>query len=299
VTKNRAHEYLRPLGLDYANLHPSNVEGDDGKSTALFQALAVLPFLPIVGDGQQVLQPIALEDLLVTVKRAIESKEKKIELDLVGAKSMTYEELLQGFRSWLGFEPTRSVSIPAFGTDIVGKILDEATVSSDNITMLNEGNSASVEPLKKFLNYTPASMAERLFSVKAHNAQKLYASLYFMRPLLRLVIGFVWIWSGIVSAFLYPQPLALELLHEIGVPVGVDIPLLYFASFLDIVIGILTIVGYRLQAMLSLQLLVIGVYTLLLTFLAPYHWLHPFGPVLKNLPLMVSIYILSRLERFR
>ena len=299
VSKNRADEYLRALDLDYAILHPSIVYGDDGKSTALFQALAMLPFLPIVGDGQQVLQPIALEDLLVTVKRAIYSKEKSIELDLVGAKSMTYEELLKGFRSWLGLKPTRSVSVPTFGTNLVGKILDEPTVSLDNIKMLNEGSSASIEPLKNFLNYTPASMQERLFSVKAHNAQKLYASLYFMRPLLRWVIGFVWIWSGIVSAFLYPQPLAFELLHEIGVPVGLDVPLLYFASFLDILIGILTIVGYRLQTILSLQLLVIGVYTLLLTFLAPYHWLHPFGPVLKNLPLMVSIYILMKLEKYR
>ena len=299
VSKNRADEYLRALGLDYAILHPSIVYGDDGKSTALFQALATLPLTPIIGDGQQVLQPIALEDVLVTVKRAIDSKEKNIELDLVGAKSMTYEELLQGFRLWLGLKPTRSVSIPTFGTDMVGKILDEPTVSTENIKMLNEGNTASVEPLKKFLSYTPASMEERLFSVKAHNAQKLYASLYFMRPLLRWVIGFVWIWSGVVSAFLYPQPLALELLHEIGVPVGLDVPLLYFAALLDIVIGVLTIVGYRLQTMLSLQLLVIGVYTLLLSILAPYHWLHPFGPVLKNLPLMVSIYILSRLEKFR
>ena len=165
--------------------------------------------------------------------------------------------------------------------------------------MLNEGSMASVEPLKKFLNYTPASMQERLFCLKAHNAQKLYASLYFMRPLLRLVLAFVWIWSGVVSAFLYPQPLALELLHEVGVPMGLDVPLLYFASFLDVSIGILTLIGYRLQAMLSLQMLVIAIYTLLLSFLAPYHWLHPFGPVLKNLPLLVSIYILSRLEKFR
>jgi len=193
LTKNRADEYLRALGLEYTILHPSIVYGDDGKSTALFQALATLPLLPIIGDGQQVLQPIALEDLLVTVKRAIESNEKKIELDLVGAKPMSYEELLQGFRSWLGLKPTRSVSVPTFGTDIVGKILDEPTVSSDNIIMLNEGNSASVEPLKKFLNYTPTSMEERLFSVKAHNAQKLYASLYLIRPLLRMVLGFVWI----------------------------------------------------------------------------------------------------------
>ena len=134
---------------------------------------------------------------------------------------------------------------------------------------------------------------------EAYKAQKLYESLMLVRPLLRWVIGLIWIWSGIVSAFLYPQALALELLHEIGVPINLDITLLYFASFLDIIIGILTIAGYRSEGLLSLQLLVIAVYTLLLTFLAPYHWLHPFGPVLKNLPLMVSIYILVQLEKFK
>ncbi|CAA6821376.1 MAG: Putative NAD-dependent epimerase/dehydratase, partial [uncultured Sulfurovum sp.] len=267
-SKNRADAYLRTLGLDYAILHPSIVYGNGGKSTALFQALAALPIVPLVGDGSQKLQPIAVEDLALTVKRAIESHEKAIELNLVGSKSITYKALLENFRAWLGLNPTRFVSMPTFGTDFMGKLLDEPTVSKDNITMLNKGNTASVEPLKKFLNYTPASMEERLFSTKVSTAQKLFASLYFMRPLLRLVIGFVWIWSGVVSAFLYPQPLALELLYEIGIPEVMAVPLLYFASFLDIAIGVLTIVGYRLQSLLKFQLLVITVYTLLLSFLA-------------------------------
>jgi hypothetical protein len=109
----------------------------------------------------------------------------------------------------------------------------------------------------------------------------------------------VWIWSGIVSAFLYPQPEALKLLHEIGIPEGIDIYLLYVASFLDITLGVLTIMGCCLQGLLRLQLVVIVVYTLLLTLLAPYHWLHPFGPVLKNIPLVIAIYILGKMERYR
>ena len=80
---------------------------------------------------------------------------------------------------------------------------------------------------------------------------------------------------------------------------GIDVPILYLASFLDIMLGILTLVGYKLQQLLLLQIIVIMGYTLLLTLLAPYHWLHPFGAILKNLPLVVSIYILSQLERFR
>jgi len=298
-TKNRADAYLRESGLAYAILHPSVVYGDDGKSTALFQGLATLPLTPIVGDGSQVLQPIRIEDLVATVQKAIESSDKKIELNLVGEEPISYKELLETFRKWLGYKSTKSVSLPTLGTDVIGKILDEPTVNHDNIIMLNQGNSADVKPLAAFLGYTPIGLKENLGAKEAHNAQKLYASLYLIRPLLRIVIGLVWIWSGIVSAFLYPQPLALELLHEIGIPEGIDIYLLYLASFLDITLGVLTIMGCCLQGLLSLQLVVIVIYTLLLTLLAPYHWLHPFGPVLKNIPLVISIYVLGKMERYR
>ena len=298
-SKNRADAYLRESALAYAILHPSIVYGDDGKSTALFQALATLPLIPIVGDGQQLLQPIRIEDLVATVKKAIASTDSKIELNVVGAHTITYESLLQTFRKYLGYKETKSITVPTFGTDIIGKILEEPTVSHDNIKMLNEGNAAEVTPLANFLGYTPVGFKEHFENTPSYHSQKLYASLYLLRPFLRMVLGLVWIWSGVVSAFLYPQPLALALLHEVGVPVGLDIPLLYVASFLDISIGILTLIGYRLQALLALQVLVIAVYTLLLTLLAPHHWLHPFGPVLKNIPLLFAIYILSRLEKFR
>ena len=299
TSKNKADEYLKGLGVDYAILHPSIVYGDDGKSTALFQALASLPLTPIIGDGSQKLQPIDVKDLVCTIKTLILSKEKKIELDLVGEESITYKELLQGFRKYLGFTPTKTISVPTFGTDIIGKILDEPTVNKDNIIMLNEGNIADVKPLSIFLAYTPIGIKKNLFAKEANNAQKLYASLYLIRPLLRLVIGFVWIWSGIVSAFLYPQEKALLLLHDIGISRPLDLPLLYIASFLDIVLGILTIIGYKLKLLLNLQIIVIVSYTLLLTVLAPFHWLHPFGPVLKNIPLVITIYVLMKMEQYR
>lgn len=299
TSKNQADVYLRKLDIDYTILHPSVVYGDDGKSTALFQALASLPILPLIGDGSQQLQPIHIDDLTQTVNMALTSKKKNIELDVVGADRVSYKALLQGFRKWLGYHKTISISMPTFGTNLLGKIMDEPTINKDNIIMLNQGSVADIAPLSKFLSYTPVGIKQKLFSKDAYNSQKLYASLYLIRPLLRIILGFVWIWSGIVSAFLYPQVDALRLLHEIGVHPPLDIPLLYIASSLDILLGILTIVGYKLKFLLMFQMLVIIVYTILLTFLAPYHWLHPFGPILKNIPLVLTIFILKKLEEYR
>lgn len=299
TSKHEADTYLKNLGVNYAILYPSVVYGNDGKSTALFQALASLPIVPIIGDGSQILQPVKIEDLVQTVISIVDSKEKNIELDVVGKTPISYKKLLLGFRKYLSIKGTKTVSVPTLGTNMIGKILDEPTVNHDNIIMLNQGNSADVSPLANFLNYTPKSIEETLFNTQANNAQKLFASLYFLRPLLRIIIGFVWIWSGIVSAFLHPQVDALKLLHDVGISSPFDVPLLYISSFLDIAIGVVTLVGYKLKEVLIFQMLVIFVYTVILTLLAPYHWLHPFGPVLKNLPLIVTIYILVLLEKYR
>ena len=299
TSKNEADIYLRKLGVPYAILHPSIVYGEGGKSTALFEALASLPLTPIIGDGSQLLQPIALNDLINSVIRAIKSKEEKIEFNLVGEDVVTYKELLQGFRQFLNRPATKSISVPTFGTDFIGKILDEPTVNSDNIIMLNQGNSADITPLSDFLDYTPIGIKKNLFNKKANNAQKLYASLYLVSPILRLIIGFVWIWSGVVSAFLYPQPLALDLLHEVGISSSYDVFVLYGASFLDIVLGICIILNFKLRALLLFSFVVIVGYTLILTLLASHHWFHPFGAILKNLPLLVSIYMLIQMEKYR
>ncbi len=299
ISKHEADTYLKNLRVDYAILYPSVVYGDDGKSSAFFQALASLPIVPIIGDGSQILQPVKSEDLVQTIVKILASKDPSIELNIVGKSPISYKKLLLGFRKYLGIKGTKTLSVPMLGTNMIGKILDEPTVNHDNIIMLNQGNSADVSPLANFLNYTPKSIEETLFKTQASNAQKLFASLYFLRPLLRIIIGFVWIWSGIVSAFLYPHVDALRLLHDVGISSPLDVPLLYISSFLDIAIGVVTLLGYKLKEVLIFQIVVIFVYTIILTLLAPYHWLHPFGPVLKNLPLIVTIYILLLLEKYR
>ncbi len=252
--------------------------------------------MPIIHEGSQELQPIFIDDLVATVIKVIQSNDPKIELDLVGKEPISYRHLLEKFRAWLGKKPTKAVKIPA-SLAFFGKILDEPIINKENLAMLNQGNTADVAPLKNFLGYMPKSMEESIFAQKATPTQKLTTSLYFMRPLLRVVIAFVWIWSGITSAFFYPQEGALALLADVGITGDLALPMLYFASFLDIGIGFFLLLGVQVICLLRFSLIVIVGYTLILTLLAPFHWLHPFGGVLKNLPLLMSIYIAILLER--
>jgi hypothetical protein len=38
------------------------------------------------------------------------------------------------------------------------------------------------------------------------------------------------------------------------------------------------------------------IYTIIITFKLPEFWLHPYGPILKNLPMLAALYMLYVLE---
>ncbi|MEE9209562.1 MAG: SDR family oxidoreductase [Kiloniellales bacterium] len=74
-TKKQADDYLRGLDLDWVVLRPSLVyaEGSHG-GTSLLRALAALPVaIPLVGRGDQVFQPIHMDDLSAAVVRCLEA----------------------------------------------------------------------------------------------------------------------------------------------------------------------------------------------------------------------------------
>ena len=298
-SKREADEYLRKLKLQYYILKPSIVYGEDGVSTELFKGLSALPITAIIDDGEQLLQPIYIDDLVKTINTCIEDiKTESIELDLVGPKTISYKELLRSFRSWLEKKPTFEIKIPE-ALSFMGAILNEPAISKDNLIMLKQGSIADVKPLEDFLKSPLKSMQETIFLKPSTPAQKLSANFYFMPILSQFVLGFIWIWTAIVSAFLYPHEDAIRLLNEVGISGVLEEPLLYIAAFLDLSIGILTIIGWRLKQLLYFQFLVIVVYTLVLSFFAPYHWLHPFGPLSKNFALlmMISMMLLMRVKK--
>jgi len=127
-------------------------------------------------------------------------------------------------------------------------------------------------------------------------AQRWHSRLYLLRPLMRYVLAFVWIWTGIVSAFLYPQEQSYQLLSAVGIS-GVVLPImLYSAAFIDFIIGISVLFAWRVRLVAQLQIGMIVIYTIIISFALPDFWLHPFGPILKNLPLLIFIVIWSVLE---
>lgn len=112
----------------------------------------------------------------------------------------------------------------------------------------------------------------------------------------RLSLSFLWIMTALSSLF-FAKDIGYEVLAQADITGALANAAITSGSLLDMAIGIWLLSKRKLASCYLLQLLVIASYTLLLSVIAPNFWLHPFGPLTKNLPLVVMIYYLYRQAR--
>lgn len=111
----------------------------------------------------------------------------------------------------------------------------------------------------------------------------------------RLSLGFLWIFTGITSTF-FAKDIGYEVLAIGGITGSLATLSILSGSVLDVAIGIWLLIGKSLKVCYLVQMVVIALYTLLLTAVEPGYWIHPFGPLTKNVPLLVMIYYLYSKE---
>lgn len=116
-----------------------------------------------------------------------------------------------------------------------------------------------------------------------------------IRYLARLSLAFLWIYTALVSAVLSPE-LGLSILAKAEVTGSLALFFLYAGAGLDLLLGCWLLTGKQMRWCYQIQLLTVVVFTLLLTYLAPEYWLHPFGPVSKNVPILALIMLLAEAE---
>ena len=113
--------------------------------------------------------------------------------------------------------------------------------------------------------------------------------------LMRYTLAIVWLVTGVLSLGIFPQRESLSLLESVGLHGTIALPVLYGSASLDIVLGILTLIRpvpmlWRAQAALVIA------YSIIIAIFLPVYWLHPFGPLLKNLPILLLLWMLHQHE---
>ena len=101
-------------------------------------------------------------------------------------------------------------------------------------------------------------------------------------------LAFLWIFTGLTSVFFSPE-IGYEILANADITGSLAEVAIYTGGILDIVLGIWLMTSFRIRFCCIVQISIISIYTVLLTFIEPSFWLHPFGPITKNIPIIVLI----------
>ncbi len=284
-------------------VRPSLVIGQGGASTALFAALAALPWPPRLGDGTWRVQPIHVADLAHAVRLLLEREASSPRiLDLVGPAPVTTDELTQALRRWLGLAPARVFPLPEWALRAsipFARLLSFDALSKESLAMLKQGNTAPAGPIAEALNWMPRELGAALASEPATEAALWHARLFFLRPALRIGLAILWIWTAIVSAFVYPLEKSVEMVAGLGVSGWQASALVYAGAAVDGILGLALLFNIRPALTGLLQLATVAVFTLLACFAVPEAWIDPLGPLTKNIAVVLATLVMIAMEAKR
>ena len=284
-------------------VRPSLVIGQGGQSTALFAALAALPWTPRLGDGTWQVQPIHVADLARAVRLLLEREGSAAPvLDLVGPAPMTTDALTQALRRWLGLAPARAVPLPEWALRAsipLARLLSFDALSRDSLAMLKQGNTAPVAPLAEALGWTPRELGTALASEPSTEAALWHARMFFLRPALRIGLAIIWIWTAIVSAFVYPLEKSVAMVADLGVSGWQAAALVYGGAAVDGILGLALLFNIRPALTGLLQLATVAVFTILACFAVPEAWIEPLGPLTKNIAVVLATLAMIAMEAKR
>ena len=297
-TKRCADEYLGSLPIESVIVRPSLVIGRGAASSGLFAAMAVWPVLFLPGRGQQEVQPIGIDDLVRGLVALVESDQDRVEVDAVGPVPVAFVDVLRSFRRSLGLGRAFEMAVPigvvrrAVG---VGQLLwPRAPMSAETIDMLDHGNTADPGPWQRLTDNIPGALEQALEYCGA--GDRLQARLFLLTPLLRLCLAFIWVGTGLICLFAYPVADSYKLILQAGGSQALAPWLLYGLSLFDLALGVATVVRWHVRPVLLIQAFMVISYSVMLMFVLPEFWWHPFGPLTKNIPLVGATLVAWALE---
>lgn len=164
LSKLAADNALRRLDLDWFVLRPAIVIGQGGASTQWLRRMAVLPVIPVIGEGQQRLQLVLLQEVVTTVLTCLNSGASKQTLDVVGPETLIVAEWLQAMRCAQGLGRGKLWHCPpalAMGLARLGRLISPM-LSPDSVRMLQAGYHADHRPLEQFLGRELQAVSSQL-----------------------------------------------------------------------------------------------------------------------------------------
>ncbi|MRX07982.1 NAD(P)H-binding protein [Pseudoduganella sp. FT25W] len=298
-SKGAAEVDLLARDLEASIIRPSLVYGEDGASSVMFRMLATLPALMMPMAHHARVQPVHVNDLAAAiVKLVMADQAPPRELAVVGPRASTMAGYLGDLRRGMQAAPALVLELPMPVARVVARVAALAPSSAltpESLLMLelsadgsNTADASAVAALLGRPLRDPAGFAQP--------AQRIVAVWAWAAMLITLAMAALWLWTAAVSWFGWPHEESRAWLAACGVPAAAQESVLLAASLADAAIGVLLLLRPR-RWLWAAQLALVGGYTLAMSVFLPVFWLHPFGPLSKNLPLLALMFLMWRASR--
>ena len=165
--------------------------------------------------------------------------------------------------------------------------------------MLARGNTACVTPLEEALHWLPRPLSEAMAADPSTQAELWHARLYFFKPGLRTGLALLWIATAIISVFVYPFEKSVAMVSGLGVSDSHAAALVYGGAALDAALGAALLANFRPALVGGVQIIAMLAFTVLATMAVPQIWSEPFGPLMKNLAVLLATLTMIALEARR
>lgn len=280
---------LMKTDLDWVIVRPSLVyaRGFFGGSSSLHSMAAFPGSILLPGDGQQKFQPIYIGDVVGIICELCEASSfsRKV-IEPVGPDTLTLKEILLKLRRWLDVPQQATVSLPGWFLTGMG------------IAPIQASEAKDTQPFIGLFAPAARSMDDVLIARPANTGDRRAARLALLAPVITTVLFLTWIVSGILG-FTLGIPTAQNLITTFGLNFLDHQLLTWGISGWNVLLGLVLLTPLRTGLLTGLQLLTIVVYTTALSIAQPQLWLDPFGPLLKNIPilLLVGIWAMFRGRR--
>ncbi len=166
-TKWQAEQLVRDSGLDWTIFQPSMIIGPGSEFVAMLtELIRRLPVVPVVGDGCYRMQPVALEQVAASYVAALAMPGTiGSTYALGGGASYSYEEILDLTAQAMGRGKPPKVHQPLFMVRPMVKVMelcDSSPLTSDQLTMLLEGNVCDPQAWAEAFGLVPESFADSI-----------------------------------------------------------------------------------------------------------------------------------------
>jgi hypothetical protein len=215
----------------------------------------------------------------------------------VGPETITFRQLLIDLRRWLGYAPAPILEFPLPLIKYVARLGDivGGPVNTTALRQLEFGNAGKPSTFIEAVGVKPRTWGTALLARPSQAQDRWHARMYFLRPLLRWGLAIMWLMSGLIGLAQLPA-VAKAPLAALGIFGFAADAVIWVSCAVDILIGVALLIRWRPDWICALQLLVVISYTIGLSIAEPSLWLNPFGPLLKNVPIIAAILALAAIE---